>query len=103
MAQTPSIIDRPQRWDAAFDPEMSDINVDGLLAIPPFSRMQPKNFPPILPLRDILKHDTRFHTYKRGEIIMRQGDYGTSAFMVLAGKVRIVLSPELPASALGRR
>jgi Fe-S-cluster-containing dehydrogenase component/CRP-like cAMP-binding protein len=103
MLNTPPILDRPQRWDAAFDPEMSEVSVDEVLSIPPFSSMQPKNFPAHLALRDILKNDTRVHSYERGEIVLRQGDYGTSAFMVLSGAVRVVLSPELPASVLGRQ
>jgi Fe-S-cluster-containing dehydrogenase component/CRP-like cAMP-binding protein len=33
---------------------------------------------------------------------VRAGDYGTSAYLVLSGHVRVVLSPGLPPSALGR-
>lgn len=95
--------DRPQRWDAAFDPEMPDATVERLLAIAPFSRMNPENFPKRASLRDILKHDTRIKTFKRGEIIVREGDYGTSAFLVMSGNVRVVLGPDLPPSVLGRR
>lgn len=96
-------LDRPQRWDAAFDPEMSDATVERLLTIAPFSRMNPENFPKRASLRDILKHDTRIKTFKRGEIIVREGDYGTSAFLVMSGNVRVVLGPDLPPSVLGRR
>ncbi|HEY2082194.1 MAG TPA: cyclic nucleotide-binding domain-containing protein [Verrucomicrobiae bacterium] len=96
-------LDRPQRWDAAFDPEMTDATVDRLLAVAPFSQMNPENFPKRASLRDILKHDTRIKTFKRGEIIVREGDYGTSAFLVMSGKARVVLGPELPPSVLGRR
>src|ERR1700733_7632572 len=103
MPNPTPILNRPQRWDAAFDPEMSDANVDRLLSIAPFSKMKGENFPPRLALRDILKHDTPSHTYRRGEIIMREGDYGTSAFLVMSGEVRVVLGPGLPASVLGRR
>jgi Fe-S-cluster-containing dehydrogenase component/CRP-like cAMP-binding protein len=103
MPAAPTTLDRPQRWDAAFDPEMSDANVNRLLSTPPFSKMNPENFPKRASLRDILKHDTRIHTYRRGEIVMREGDYGTSAFLVMSGVVRVVLGPELPASVLGRR
>lgn len=103
MPATPTTLERPQRWDAAFDPEMTDADVERLLAIEPFSRMKPENFPKRASLRDILKHDTRVRTFKRGEIIVRDGDYGTSAFLVKSGKVRVVLSPELPPSVLGRR
>jgi Fe-S-cluster-containing dehydrogenase component/CRP-like cAMP-binding protein len=103
MRTIPTTLDRPQRWDAAFDPEMSDADVERLLAIAPFSRMNPESFPKRASLRDILKHDTRIKTFKRGEIIVREGDYGTSAFLVISGKVRVVLGPELPPSVLGRR
>ncbi len=103
MPTAPPAFDRPQRWDAAFDPEMADADVSRLLSIPPFSRMRPENFPARLSLRDILKHDTRIQRYRRGEIVMREGDYGTSAFLVMDGSVRVVLGPELPPSLLGRR
>ena len=103
MPNPSSTIDRPQRWDAAFDPEMQEASVDRLAATAPFSLMKPEKFPSRLSLRDILKHDTRVHTFRRGEIVMREGDYGTSAFLVLSGVVRVVLGPGLPASVLGRR
>ena len=103
MPNPPPTFDRPQRWDAAFDPEMQEAGVDRLAATAPFSRMKPESFPVRLPLRDILKNDTRVHTFRRGEIVMREGDYGTSAFLVLSGAVRVVLAPGLPASVLGRR
>lgn len=95
--------DRPQRWDAAFDPEMSDELVDRLLTIEPFSQMQQLGFPRHLSLRDILKHDTRVRSFRRGELIVREGDYGTSAFLVISGTTRVVLGPQLPPSLLGRR
>jgi Fe-S-cluster-containing dehydrogenase component/CRP-like cAMP-binding protein len=103
MAAASTTLERPQRWDAAFDPEMTDANVERLLKTPPFSQMNPENFPKRASLRDILKHDTRVRTFKRGEIIVREGDYGTSAFLVMSGKARVVLGPELPPSVLGRR
>lgn len=103
MPAFPTTLDRPQRWDAAFDPEMTDAAVDRLLILAPFTRMNPENFPKRASLRDILKHDTRIRTFKRGEIIVREGDYGTSAFMVMTGNVRVVLGPDLPPSVLGRR
>ncbi len=103
MPAFPTTLDRPQRWDAAFDPEMTDAAVNRLLALAPFSRMNPENFPKRASLRDILKHDTRIRAFKRGEIIVREGDYGTSAFMVMTGNVRVVLGPDLPPSVLGRR
>jgi Fe-S-cluster-containing dehydrogenase component/CRP-like cAMP-binding protein len=103
MPEAFHIVERPQRFDAAFDPNMADVDVELLLTIPPFSEMDPEKFPKRTPLREIIAHDTRIRRYRKGEIITRQGDYGTSAFMVLSGSVRVVLEPRLPASLLGRR
>jgi len=103
MASSRTTLERPQRWDAAFDPQMTEADVDRLLSIPPFSKMRPENFPPRLQLRDILKHDTSIRSYRKGEIVVRQGDYGNSAFLVISGNVRVVLRPGLPLSVLGRR
>ena len=97
------IVQRPQRWDAAFDPDMTDAEVNRLLTIAPFSHMDPEKFPKRTPLREILAHDTSIRRYRKGEIIVRQGDYGTSAFLVLSGTARVVLSPVLPPSLLGRQ
>jgi Fe-S-cluster-containing dehydrogenase component/CRP-like cAMP-binding protein len=101
-AATPSAFDRPQRWDAAFDPEMMPEAVDRLLLLPPFSEMKAENFPKRISLRDLLQHDVRIRKFRKGEIVVREGDYGTSAFMIMSGNVRIVLG-SLPASVLGRR
>jgi Fe-S-cluster-containing dehydrogenase component/CRP-like cAMP-binding protein len=97
------IVQRPQRWDAPFDPNLTEDDVFRLLNTPPFSRMDATKFPKRAPLADILANDTRLRRYRRGEIITRQGDYGTSAFLILGGTVRVVLKPDLPASLLGRK
>lgn len=103
MPIAPPIVQRPQRWDAAFDPAMTDAMVDRLLAIAPFSQMNAEKFPKRTPLREILRHDTSIQRYRKGEIIVRQGDYGTSAFLILSGATRVVLKPDLPLSLLGRQ
>lgn len=96
-------IERPERGDSAFDPEFSEAEVDRLLTVPPFRDMNPDNFPKRQPLRAILKNDCRLKRFKRGEIIVRAGDYGSSAFMVVSGGARVVLSPALPPGRIGRR
>src|SRR5260221_12342428 len=103
MATAPLILDRPQRWDASFDPEMSAAVVDRLLSLAPFKEMNPEKFPKRISLRDILLNDTRVRRYRTGEIVVRAGDYGTSAFLIISGSVKVVLGPDLPASVLGRR
>ncbi|HEX6961658.1 MAG TPA: cyclic nucleotide-binding domain-containing protein [Lacipirellula sp.] len=92
---------RPQRWDAPFGEPLRDAEVDRLLAVEPFRGIDPATFPPTLPLREILQNDARLQRYADGDIIVREGDYGHSAFLVFSGRVRVVLSG-LPPETLGR-
>lgn len=101
MAANPLILDRPGRWDASFDPDMSQEDVERVLSIAPFSEMDASKFPKRISLGDILQHDTRIRKFRKGEIVVRNGDYGTSAFMIMSGSVRVALT-DLPASVLGR-
>ncbi len=105
MATELAGLTRPQRWDVPFDPEMDEDAVDRVLLVPPFSRIDPYNFLPSLPLRGILKNDCRIRRFESGDIIVREGDYGNSAFYVMSGAARVVLggrAGDLPASVLGR-
>lgn len=95
-------LDRPRRWDAPFDPAMSDGDVDALLARPEFAAIDASRFPAAAPLRGILRNDCRITVYKPGDIIVREGDYGNSAFLILDGSVRVVIPPGLPQDVLGR-
>ena len=103
MPAAPTILERPQRWDAAFDADMTEVALNQLLATAPFSEMDPEKFPKRTPLREILRNDTRILKFRRGEIIVRQGDYGTSAFLILQGAARVVLKPDLEPALLGRQ
>jgi Fe-S-cluster-containing dehydrogenase component/CRP-like cAMP-binding protein len=103
MSVTSSPFDRPRRWDAPFSDEMTGADVQRLLQRPPFRDMNPETFPRSASLFDVLKNDARIRQYKKGEIIVREGDYGTSAFLVLEGSAQVVLSPALPPSDVGRR
>jgi hypothetical protein len=95
-------MERPRRWDAPFDPAMTDKDVDALLARPEFAAIDASRFPAAAPLRGILQNDCRIVEYKPGDIIVREGDYGNSAFLILSGAVRVVISPSLPQQVLGR-
>jgi Fe-S-cluster-containing dehydrogenase component/CRP-like cAMP-binding protein len=103
MPAAPTILERPQRWDAAFDPDMTDADIDRLLFTAPFSQMDAEKFPKRTPLREILRNDSRILKFRKGEIVTRQGDYGTSAFLILNGATRVVLKPHLPPALLGRQ
>ncbi len=101
----PAPLQKPERWDDAnaFGGGLTDAEVTRLLGVSPFKEINADAFPKRLPLRGILQHDTCIRKYKRGEIVVRQGDYGTSAFLILSGDVRVVLKPELPPRVLGRK
>ena len=95
-------MERPRRWDAPFDPAMTDKDVDALMERPEFAAIDASRFPAAAPLRGILQNDCRIVEYKPGDIIVREGDYGNSAFLILSGAVRVVISPSLPQQVLGR-
>ena len=82
---------------------MTDDEVARLLARPEFARIDRDKFPRHLPLEGILRNDARIVRYEPGDIVIRQGDYGNSAFLILDGSVRVVLKPDLPDDQLGRQ
>ncbi len=99
----PLVIQRPMRWDNPFSTEMTDEDVDRIMALEPFCNMDESSFPPSMSLRDIVRNDMRIRNYRHGDIVVRRGDYGNSAFMVLSGSVRVVINPDLPDTLLGRQ
>jgi Fe-S-cluster-containing dehydrogenase component/CRP-like cAMP-binding protein len=100
MPELEIAIPRPQRWDVPFG-HMTAADVDRLLAIEPFRSIDSSAFPPTVPLREILLGDTRIGHYQAGDIVVREGDYGNSAFLVISGNVRVVLE-RLDPKLLGR-
>ena len=95
-------IDRPTRWDAAFDPEMSDHDFEMLMARPEMAEIDAASFPKSVSLDGVVRYDMRVNRYKSGDIVVREGDYGNSAFLILEGKLVIARSPGIPAAELGR-
>jgi Fe-S-cluster-containing dehydrogenase component/CRP-like cAMP-binding protein len=93
---------RPQRWDQPFGPDMTDADVAMLRQRPDLAAIDASKFPPNSPLDGILKNDTRLVRYRPGDIVVREGDYGNSAFLILEGTARVVLAPGLSHSQLGR-
>lgn len=81
---------------------MSDEDVTDLLTRPVIGDMDGERFPSQAPLEGILKNDCRIMRYGAGDIIVREGDYGNSAFLLLEGKVRVTLQDHLPREMLGR-
>jgi CRP-like cAMP-binding protein len=82
---------------------MTDIDVQMLMGLPVIAAMSPERFPEHTPLAGILMNDTRLLEFKAGEIVVREGDYGNSAFLILDGNLRVVLAPNLPRNMIGRK
>lgn len=103
MATVPpaTFVRRPERWDQPMDASMSDADVAWLRSRQPFASLDTTAFPKATPLEGILRNDCRLIRCEAGEIIVREGDYGSSAFLLLAGSVRVVVSPLAP-ELLGR-
>ena len=58
---------------------------------PEISAIDALRFPRSVPLEGIIKNDCRLVKFKPGEIIIREGDYGNSAFLVISGKATVVI------------
>ena len=65
--------------------------------------MNPDDFLASAGLRDIVRNDARVGNYRDGDIVIRAGDHMNSCFVVLAGKVRVIVEPQLDDALLGRR
>ena len=98
MAEEPLAVRRPARWTEPMDASMTDADVSWLRSREPFASMDESAFPRGTPIDGILRGDTRLHRCEPGEVIVREGDYGNSAFLVLSGETSVMvdsLSPEL--------
>ena len=99
-----STIERPQRWDQPLDPDLTSdraARLAQLMSLEPFASMDPNSFSKKLPLEGILRNDCRILDFEKGDIIVREGDYGSSAFLILSGQAIVALK-KLPAALLGR-
>lgn len=90
------------RGDNRFSDDITDADVERVLAQEPFSRIDPSGFPASNSLSGIIRNDARVQRYRPGDVIVREGDYGNSAFFVLDGTARVIITPKLPPEALGR-
>lgn len=98
-------ISRPERWGVPFSDHMTDGDVHRLMALSLFSQMDQTKFSAKIPLSGILKNDARVLNCNQGEIIIREGDWGNSAFFLLSGKVRVEIErgrDAMPPELLGR-
>lgn len=95
-------VPRPKRWDQPFGADMTEARIEVVLKRPEFAAVNDSTLPASVPLQGIVANDTRVIEIEPGEIVLREGDYGHSAFLVLSGQLRVVLKPSLPTETLGR-
>jgi len=87
----------PKRWDMPFSMEsttpveMEDIDAAWLHTLPPFCKLKHSDFRNSLTLWGILKNDTRYVQLEDGDTVFKQGEWGSSAFLVLRGNVHVSL------------
>lgn len=82
---------------------MTDEAVERALRLPILSGIDQSRFPARLALADIIRNDSRVERYRRGQLIVREGDYGNAAFFVISGSVGVVLEHAVALEARGRR
>ena len=87
-----TLTSRPKRWDNSFNEAggLSILEIEKILKTPLLAVLDPEQFTSQIPLLEIIKHDTRLCRYADRQIICGQGDYDTSAYIVLSGQVGIL-------------
>jgi hypothetical protein len=80
-----------EKW---WDPNMSSQEVDKILSLDLFKDIDSSLS------ANIYKH-TRLLNYLEGEVIIRAGDFGNSAFLIVAGNVGIILPTTVPQGMFG--
>ncbi len=91
--------------DVPFSPGMTSAQVEYLAGLSAFDDLD-QDFRDSASFRKILRSDSRIERYQDGDIIVREGDWENTAFLVLSGTVVVELEPPergLPDEMLGRR
>lgn len=107
---TPTQIRRPKKWDHAFSADMAPEQVDALLEREPFASMIPpatesgaddaKAEKVRARIQEILLNESRLLNFDRDEVVVRQGDYGATAYFIVSGNVSVLFNVDK--SLLGR-
>jgi Fe-S-cluster-containing dehydrogenase component/CRP-like cAMP-binding protein len=79
-------VESRRRWDQAFgNAPLDDGEVERVLALSPFQRLDAARFGGRDALADLIRNETRIVTCERGDLLFRAGDYGTSAYLIVRG------------------
>lgn len=76
---------------------MTEADVERALSLPQLAGLKESG----AFLREILRVDARFLRLKRGDIVVREGDYGHSVFLIAEGQARVLLAPDVSRSESG--
>ena len=93
----------PARWETPYDPEQSPEDAARILATAPLGAMDPKSFPDNLPLEGLVRGDARLRRFRRGDVVIRAGEYGTSVFLLMSGRLRVALDAGFERAEVGAR
>ena len=93
----------PARWETPYDPEQSPEDAARILATAPLGAMDPKSFPDNLPLEGLVRGDARLRRFRRGDVVIRAGEYGTSVFLLMSGRLRVALDAGFERAEVGVR
>ncbi len=84
---------KARRWDAPFGGTPIPLeDVEAVLELPVFNGMDPRDFPDDLPLAGLIANDARLVRPASGESVYQQGEFGTSVFVVLRGRLESVMT-----------
>jgi len=83
----------PGAWqlDRPFGQVLTDDEVERALTATKLADIDLSRFPPARALHAIVRDHARLKRYRRGEIVVRKGDYGNSLFFILRGSVHVVI------------
>ena len=93
---------KPPPRKAPFGQDLTEGQLDELLAGPFLEQVDPTRFGPPRTLRDILRREARAVVFEDGDIVVREGDYGGSVFVILEGRLRALLDPKGSRHIAGR-
>ena len=84
---------KARRWDVPFGGVPIALeDVEAILELPVFEDTDTKDFPDDLPLARLLSNDARIIRPKRGQAVYKQGEFGTSVFIVLRGRLESTMT-----------
>ena len=78
---------RPDKEDQPFGEGMTDAEVKRILSLPALKVINKEKSSAVTRLEKILKIHARVMRYEPKGIVIREGDYGNSAFFVMSGEV----------------